>query len=68
MQAQLVATVGRGQLELVLVEEADVVEGLRGRDVAGFEDRAELAEVLEVPFAELAPILTKGRALLGLPA
>lgn len=30
-------------------------------------DPAELAEVLEVPSAELAPLLTRGRALLGLP-
>ena len=46
VQAHVVVTGGLGQDQLVLVEEADVVDGVGARDVAAIEDLLELTEVL----------------------
>ncbi|MCY1008851.1 hypothetical protein OV079_25500 [Nannocystis pusilla] len=60
-----VAGAGRlGQVDLVLVEEADVVEGLGAGDAALLEDLLELAEVLGAALAgaEAAAVFGAGAA------
>jgi hypothetical protein len=52
VQAHVVGALGVRQLDLVLVEEADVVDGVGAGDVALIEDVFELAEVLRAALAD----------------